>query len=484
MTNELPYQTYTRLTGQQWHPSVEPTLYKTYGIKDPIGSSAGNLNLQKALLADPKYSATGKTTSSNANPFNVPNSSPNKISGSASVVQSGNMNKAVSSAIDQIGTQFGSTPVAPVIAPTTTPQPDAITTYTQTQAQTQKDDINKQYDAAIAQAKMTSGLVPGAKSGFDAYINGLETKRQQALQAVDQSTEATMETNEINSEKTQLTAQQDAQKNFATMFSTFGSDPAKMGPDELASWIQRGADAGFTPQATFEMMQSGTLKAKAQDAAQEYQQYEMSRGNALLALDIEKTDQALKVANPYSQYTDQNYKLNKGADPSVLPGYQSVPGGKGVIDMSSLDAGAKIQAMNVAKANGLGYVDSSQDTNFTKANTLLQNWTDLGNQGGFTDDTKMSDILGSVTGKQVLMGLVGTTKAADLEKQFSGTGVNIPNVKNLTYGQVKNLISNTVNGMAHLPSGSGGSDTNSKGSTHVYNGVTYTLTNGTWVPQQ
>lgn len=48
-TNELPYQTYERITGKKW--GSDPSAYKTYGVTSPAGSSAANLQLQTKLLA-------------------------------------------------------------------------------------------------------------------------------------------------------------------------------------------------------------------------------------------------------------------------------------------------------------------------------------------------------------------------------------------------------------------------------------------------
>lgn len=53
MNNELPYQTFERVTGKKWTGGNSPDVqsaYKQYGITAPAGSSAGNLALQKALM--------------------------------------------------------------------------------------------------------------------------------------------------------------------------------------------------------------------------------------------------------------------------------------------------------------------------------------------------------------------------------------------------------------------------------------------------
>ncbi len=52
MTNELPYQTYERVTGKKWtggNSADVQNAYKQYGITAPAGSAEGNLALQKAL---------------------------------------------------------------------------------------------------------------------------------------------------------------------------------------------------------------------------------------------------------------------------------------------------------------------------------------------------------------------------------------------------------------------------------------------------
>lgn len=48
---EYPYQTYARLVGRNWPGMAElKTLYGQIGITAPVGSAAGNVALQKALL--------------------------------------------------------------------------------------------------------------------------------------------------------------------------------------------------------------------------------------------------------------------------------------------------------------------------------------------------------------------------------------------------------------------------------------------------
>lgn len=52
MNNELPYQTFERVTGKKWtggNSADVQNAYKQYGITAPAGSSEGNLALQKAL---------------------------------------------------------------------------------------------------------------------------------------------------------------------------------------------------------------------------------------------------------------------------------------------------------------------------------------------------------------------------------------------------------------------------------------------------
>ncbi len=51
--NELPYQTYERITGKKWTGGASPeiqSLYKQYNITAPAGSAEANLALQKALV--------------------------------------------------------------------------------------------------------------------------------------------------------------------------------------------------------------------------------------------------------------------------------------------------------------------------------------------------------------------------------------------------------------------------------------------------
>lgn len=53
MNNELPYQTFERVTGKKWTGGNSPDVqsaYKQYGITAPAGSAEGNLALQKALM--------------------------------------------------------------------------------------------------------------------------------------------------------------------------------------------------------------------------------------------------------------------------------------------------------------------------------------------------------------------------------------------------------------------------------------------------
>lgn len=54
MANELPYQTYERITGQKWTGGSSAQVqdaYKQYGVTGTPGSATANLALQKAMLA-------------------------------------------------------------------------------------------------------------------------------------------------------------------------------------------------------------------------------------------------------------------------------------------------------------------------------------------------------------------------------------------------------------------------------------------------
>lgn len=61
-TNELPYQTFERITGKKWETGTSSPLigeyYKKYNITEPAGSAGANLALQKALQGEEKMSAS------------------------------------------------------------------------------------------------------------------------------------------------------------------------------------------------------------------------------------------------------------------------------------------------------------------------------------------------------------------------------------------------------------------------------------------
>lgn len=58
---ELPYQTFTRITGKSWTPEARNLAYKEYGITAPIGSAEANLALQKAMIGGIKPTTEIKT---------------------------------------------------------------------------------------------------------------------------------------------------------------------------------------------------------------------------------------------------------------------------------------------------------------------------------------------------------------------------------------------------------------------------------------
>jgi len=74
--NELPYQTYERVTGKKWtggNSADIQSAYKQYGITAPAASPEANLALQKALLGKgTPTTSTPPTTGSSSSPTSTP----------------------------------------------------------------------------------------------------------------------------------------------------------------------------------------------------------------------------------------------------------------------------------------------------------------------------------------------------------------------------------------------------------------------------
>lgn len=174
-TNELPYQTYERITGKKW--GSDPTAYKTYGVSAPAGSSAANIQLQSKLLSSEQSTArpilnpnpAPKVTETPAAPTTpTPTTNPQGLTAqqmsdyaNGKIDIKGNpittptpatptVSSVPESAVDKALREYYN--ALPRTAPTDTDK-EAIRESIRKQLQSQIDAINTSYDSMVASAK-------------------------------------------------------------------------------------------------------------------------------------------------------------------------------------------------------------------------------------------------------------------------------------------------------------------------------------------
>lgn len=165
-TNELPYQTYERITGKKW--GSDPSAYKTYGVTSPAGSAAANLQLQSKLLSSEQSTARPVLNPTPATPTPTPTATPapTKAPSQAEWEAMGNTGVAPfsqptspttpttspvpESAVDKALREYYN--ALPRTAPTDSDQ-EAIREAIRKQMQAQIDAINTSYDSIVASAR-------------------------------------------------------------------------------------------------------------------------------------------------------------------------------------------------------------------------------------------------------------------------------------------------------------------------------------------
>lgn len=168
-TNELPYQTYERITGKKW--GSDPAAYKTYGVSAPAGSASANLQLQSKLLASEQSTARpvlNPAPTSPASPTPAPATTPTTAKAPTQAEWEAMGNTGVApfsqpttpatpaassvpeSAVDKALREYYN--ALPRTAPTDTDQ-EAIREAIRKQMQAQIDAINTSYDSIVASAR-------------------------------------------------------------------------------------------------------------------------------------------------------------------------------------------------------------------------------------------------------------------------------------------------------------------------------------------